>query len=354
MDVDAKPGVICLSPRGALDVGGQPPEIEGSPPTSVTLVDGRQLTPARDLGIDATITAISEQQRARVSREQLLCAGVGSNAIDRRLANGRLVLVYPGIYALAHGLEIPFAAETAALLACGEGALLSHHSAITLWKLRPGIARPIHVTIVGGSRGRNLAGVTVHRSRTIAAPDSRVHQGLPVTSPARALLDAAGSLRDRDIERLLDEAVFALRILTIAEVRDVLARAGNHPGRARLARVVGGHMHATKTDSPPEEDLLALIRAAGLPEPQPGVDVLGYRLDFLWPALGLAVEVDAYGTHGSPARFESDRRRDARLLIEKQIIVLRLTRLAIETRPLEVVTMLARAVAQREAELRAD
>jgi very-short-patch-repair endonuclease len=169
-----------------------------------------------------------------------------------------------------------------------------------------------------------------------------------VTTPARAILDAAPNLTDRDVERLLDEGLFALRILTLPQVKDVLARAGKHPGGARLARVMDGHLRST-TDSPPEERLLALIRAAGLPEPELQANVLGYRLDFYWPDLKLALEVDAYGTHGSPARFEADRRRDARLLAEAGIVVLRFTRIAVEQRPFEVIGVLARAIGQREA-----
>ena len=99
--------------------------------------------------------------------------------------------------------------------------------------------------------------------------------------------------------------------------------------------------------------MLTLIRAADLPEPNLQVYVLGYRIDFLWPELGLALEVDAYGTHGSRRRFESDRRRDARLLTEKGIIVLRVTEGSIEQRPFEAVGLVARAIGQREALLRA-
>jgi very-short-patch-repair endonuclease len=210
----------------------------------------------------------------------------------------------------------------------------------------------VHVTIPAERGCPALAGVQVHRSTTIGLADVLVHDGLPVTSPARALLDVAATLPDRDLERLLDEALFALRIVTIAEVREVVARAGNHPGRARLARVLAGRIRSTQTDSPVEEHLLVLIRAATLPEPELQAYVLGYRLDFYWPALRLAVEVDAYGTHGSPARFEADRRRDARLLTEKAIVVLRLTTAAIEQRPFEAVGVVARAIGQREAALR--
>ena len=167
------------------------------------------------------------------------------------------------------------------------------------------------------------------------------------------MLDVSATLPDRDIELLFDEGLFARRLFTAAEIDELLARAGNHPGRARLARVASGRTRSTKTDSPPEEMLFALVRRAGLPEPRLRVHVLGYRLDFLWPELKLAVEVDAYGTHGSPARFESDRRRDARLLTEKGIVVIRLTKSGIEQRAVEALAVLARAIGQREAALRA-
>ncbi len=98
--------------------------------------------------------------------------------------------------------------------------------------------------------------------------------------------------------------------------------------------------------------MLTLLRAAGLPEPQTQVPMLGYRLDFCWPELRLALEVDAYGTHGSRRRFESDRRRDACLLTEKGITVLRVTEAATRERPFEAVGTVARAIGQREAALR--
>jgi very-short-patch-repair endonuclease len=289
-----------------------------------------------------------------VSRQQLLAAGVEATAIKRRLRSGRLELLHRGVYGLPQTSELPLAAETAALLACGEGAVLSHHSAATLWGLRPGIARPVHVTIPGQRGCPAPKGVIVHRSTTLTPADVAVHEGLPVTSPARTFLDVAPALTDRDVERILDEGVFALRIVTIAAVRGAVARAGGHPGRARLSRVALGRAHSTRTDSPPEERLLQLIRAAGLPEPRLQAPVLGYRLDFFWPDLRLAVEVDAYGTHGSRSRFEADRRRDARLLTEEGIAVVRLTAAAIDDRPFEAVALVSRAIGLREAQGRYD
>jgi very-short-patch-repair endonuclease len=319
----------------------------------VELVGGKRVTVASDAPLDVRISAIAELQRGCVSRAQLLACGVSDSAIARRLRRGRLERVHPGVYALPHTLDLPHAPETAALLACGDGAALSHHTAATLWGLRPGVARPVHITIPGDRGFPAPTGVKLHRSRTIGSSDVCIHDGLPVTSVARTLLDVAATLPDRDVERLLDEGLFVRRVVAIGDVNETLSRAGNHPGRARLERVAATHSCSTKTDSPPEERLFALIRAAGLPAPQVQVYVLGYRLDFFWPELQLAVEVDAYGTHGSPARFEADRRRDARLLTERGIVVLRLTRATIEQRPFEALGLLARAIGQREAERRA-
>ena len=303
---------------------------------------------AVEVPIDAAISAITERQRGRVARQQLLAAGVAPSAIDRRLRSGALQRVHFSVYSLPQTTDVPLATETAALLACGEGAALSHHSAATLWGLRPGQARPVHVTIPEGRGGPAPRGVKLHRSRTLTPADIRIHDGLPVTSPARTLLDVAATLPDRDVERLLDEGLFARRIVTRAEIDDVLKRAGNHPGRPRLARVAGAQTRSPDTGSPAAEKLLGLIRDAGLPEPRLEVWVLDYRLDFYWPELGLAVEVDAYGTHGSPARFEADRRRDARLLAEKGIVVIRITKLTIGERPLEALGLVARMIGQRQ------
>lgn len=299
---------------------------------------------------EARVHVIADAQRGRASRQQLLAAGVEPAAVKRRLRNGRLELLHRGVYGLPQTAELPLAAETAALLACGEEAVLSHHSAATLWGLRPGTARPVHVTIPGHRGCPAPEGVRVHRSLTLSPDDVTLHQGLPVTSPARTILDVAPTLTDRDVERILDEGLFALRIVTLAEVRGVIARAGKHPGRGRLRRVALKHRHSTRTDSPPEERLLQLIRAAALPEPRLQAPALGYRLDFFWPHLRLAVEVDAYGTHGSRSRFEADRRRDARLLTEEGIVVVRLTEAAIDHRPFEAVALVARAIGLREAQ----
>jgi very-short-patch-repair endonuclease len=340
------------TPHGG-ELGSQGSESDPSAPRTITLLGDRRVRVALEDPIDDRIRAISDEQRARVARAQLLEAGIGGCAIKRRVRNGRLELLHRGVYGLPHTAELPLGAEAAALLACGTGAVLSHHSAATLWRLRAGVARPVHVTIPGHRGCPSPTGVVVHRCETIGPADARRCEGLPATSPARTLLDVSATVTDREVELMLDEGLFVRRIVTVAHLNDVLARAGKHAGRGRLARVARGHTRSSKTDSPPEERMLTLLRAADLPEPDLQVYVLGYRIDFLWPELGLALEVDAYGTHGSRRRFESDRRRDARLLTEKGITVLRVTEASIEQRPFEVIGLVARSIGQREALRRA-
>src|SRR5437660_219914 len=136
-------------PAGPLQ-GSQASKSEAGMPRTVTLVDGRQLSLVSDAAPDEKIAAIAGRQRGGMARRQLLLAGVDRHAIDRRSKSGRLALVHPGIYGMPGTSELPLAPETAAVLACGDGAALSHHSAMTLWGLRPGVARPVHVTIPGG------------------------------------------------------------------------------------------------------------------------------------------------------------------------------------------------------------
>ena len=312
---------------------------------TVRLVSGGTLSlgPGR---ADELIAAIARAQRGRVSRDQLLEAQVDRRAIDRRIHNGRLIVKHPGVFAVGHSAEVELGDETAALLACGPTALLSHHSAATLWGLRPGRARPVHITVPRSDYGARPEEVVVHR--TVLPTERALHLDLPVTSPARTMLDIATGLPDRDVEYIVEEGL-AKRLLTEAGVADIVARAGRHPGAARLRRVLTTRT-GTLTESSAQRRLLELIREAGLPFPQTERPLLGYRVDLLWPDLRLVVEVDGYQTHGTRGAFEHDRRRDAELQAEG-FVVIRFTARQIEHQPLAVIARLAHAILARTGEL---
>jgi very-short-patch-repair endonuclease len=238
-----------------------------------------------------------------------------------------------------HAAEIELGTETAAVLACGPTALLSHHSAATLWGLRPGRATPIHITVPVADFGARPTGVIVHR--TVLPTERCVHLDLPVTSPARTMLDIAPRLPGRDLEYILEEGL-AKRLLTETDVGEVAARAGRHPGARRLRRVLATRT-GTLTESVAQRRLLDLIRDSGLPMPKTEQPLLGYRVDLLWPDIRLVVEVDGYQFHGTRGAFERDRRRDARLQAAGYVVI-RFTARQIEHHPLAVIAELAQAI----------
>jgi very-short-patch-repair endonuclease len=286
------------------------------------------------------ITVIARLQRGYVSRGQLLCVGLNSSAIVWLLAKHRLLPRHRGVYLVGHDALIPLGPETAALLAVRDGASLSHHSAAVLWGMRRPEASDglIHVT-VPGSPGGEPEGVLVHRSKLLTTRDLRVRERLPVTSPARALLDLAPSATPREMERMLDQGLVE-RVLTIRDVTELLRRCGRHRGRARLQALVDQHTTTTFTRSEAEELFLSLVRGAGLPQPLTNVRRYGYEIDFLWPAEGVAVEVDGFAFHRTRRRVDGDHRKDA-ILGAAGIRVTRVTWGQLHDEPLAVIARLA-------------
>src|ERR1051325_4586792 len=157
---------------------------------------------------ERAISGVAGRQRALVTRAQLRELGIGRRAIDYAIARGRLHPIHQGIYSLVPFAVLPpLALELAAVLACGDGALVSHRSAAAVWGLRRSVDGDVHVTVVATETGRRRPGITVHRVKTLDPRDIRRYQGIPVTSPARALLEIAPDLTERELERAIDEAL---------------------------------------------------------------------------------------------------------------------------------------------------
>src|SRR4051812_25569902 len=93
----------------------------------------------------------------------------------------------------------------AATLAVGDGTLLSHRFAAELWGVGPELCGAVEVTSVG-RRGRSRDGITVHTARRLAPADATTHHGIPVTAPARTLLDLATVIGRRDLARAVEQA----------------------------------------------------------------------------------------------------------------------------------------------------
>jgi very-short-patch-repair endonuclease len=287
---------------------------------------------------DEKIARIAGAQRGRISRRQLTAAGIGRGAIDGLIRRGSLLPRHRGVFAVGHLAAIEFGRETAALLAVRPGAALSHHSAAALWRLRVPECGVVDV-VIRGQTGRSVRGIRIHRTRVLQDEDVRIHRGLPVTSPARTLLDLAGALRQRELEFAFDQAITS-RIVRRADVLKVITRMPGRAGRCLLLDLLDAARGPALTRSEAEERFLALIRSAQLPEPKVNARIHGYEVDFLWREQRLVVEIDGYRYHSTRRAFEHDRRKDATMQAAG-LTTMRITWRQLEGEPYAVVARLA-------------
>jgi very-short-patch-repair endonuclease len=291
------------APKGAID---QPDR-----PYPVSILGVRELVTVKGPR-DYRIAAIAAAQRGRVATRQLTAVGFTASRIFTRVHNGHLIRVGHGVYAVGYVSPAPLIRETEALLACGPGSMVSYTSAAVMWEMippRPG--EPIHLTTIGQQRSR--AGIVVHRSRVLADADVTIHLGLPLTSPARTLLDLCEVLGPREVERALDEAL-ARRIATIDGVLDVADRFRNRKGALALLRMaLDRTMPAGAARTKWQRTASKAFRDAGLPPGEEDVWWLGYQHDFLWRAHRVTLEIDGYPWHATKTNMERDRAKDLRV-----------------------------------------
>jgi very-short-patch-repair endonuclease len=304
------------------------------------VVDAAAVRPPRP-GRDWMIATLATMQYGVVSRAQLLAAGIGPGAIETRLKRHQLHPLHRGVYAVGHTALVPLARELAAVLACGSGAVLSHRTAAWIWRILEFAGELIDVTVPRSNRRR--PGLTVHRSRSLGPEDTRVHRGIPVTAPARTLLDLAEVATARELERAFDEAI-TQRLTTYPALAAAVQQANGHRGIRALRELLARTEEPTITRSEAEERFLALTREADLPAPQVNARVGAHIVDFLWPDRRLVVEVDGYRFHASRTAFERDRRRDADLNATG-FRVLRITWRQLVEEPVAVIARLAQALA---------
>jgi very-short-patch-repair endonuclease len=252
--------------------------------------------------------ALAESQHGVVSRKQLLELGFSRHAIEHRLAEGRLHPVFRAVYAVGRPQLSRHGHWMAAVLACGDGTVLSHADAGALWEIRPHPHGPIHVSVPLRRRGRDRAGIVIHRRKGLTEDDITELHGIPVTTPIATLIDIAPSLSRDQLEAATNEA--DKRGLTDPDqLRRSLDEVVQRPGTAILKQTLDHHTF-TLTDSQLERRFLRLVREAGLPRPQTGQRLNGYKVDFYWPELGLVVETDGLRYHRTPAQQARDRERD--------------------------------------------
>ena len=188
----------------------------------------------------------------------------------------------------------------AAVLACGDGAVLSHRAAAHLLRLLRGSPPRPEVT-VPSMAGRSRKGIVVHRVPALPVQDTVPVYGIRTTTAPRTLLDLAPRLPPESLARACHEA-WVHHEMTPAMVEACIARNPTKKGIAKLRRALGSDV----TLSELEEGFLRLLRAHGLPLPRTNIDRHGDKVDCYWPQHNLTIELLSYRYHDTRHAFEQD------------------------------------------------
>jgi predicted transcriptional regulator of viral defense system len=251
-----------------------------------------------------TVIALARRQHRNVTRAQLLALGLSPEAIQRRVRSGRLHREHLGVYSVGTPATTPLELAAAAVLACGDGAVLSHESALALW----GQAKrwPETPRVITRSRIRRPGIQT--RETALSRKDIRTHHGIRATSLARTLLDCSPSLTRKALARAVNDALRS-QYMTQAQLADIAQRNPRHPGTKLISPFVDTPTAPTRSHL--EDAFLEFCAKYGLPRPQVNNVVCGYEVDFLFEPQRLIVELDGWEFHRDRTSFERDRTRDA-------------------------------------------
>ena len=273
----------------------------------------RRIRNSSDGALWRDVGTLASKQQGLVSREQLRTLGFSDNAISKALERGWLRPVFHGVFSVGHEYLTVYARMLAATMACGEGSVVSHGTAAWLYGLSGRQFMTVDV-IAPVEAGRKIAGI---RRRFVPAPVGREvwrRQGVPVTSPARTIVDCAGSDPTR-VSALVEQAA-VLGLLDVHAI-DWVLDGPRRRGTKHLLRVVEPwrrYRPGIKLRSRMEAKMLPLLTEAALPIPETNVRLrIGgktYEVDFLWRRQKLIVETDGGRFHDNPAAGARDSDRN--------------------------------------------
>jgi hypothetical protein len=239
------------------------------------------------------VARLANGQHGVVGRWQLLELGLGAGEIKRWVRSGRLTPLHREAFAFGHTALGRNGRWHAAVLACGEEAVLSHRSAAVLWGLARDWRGGVDVTAPSGRQFRpGRLGIRLHRCR-FHEPGERVRRvGIPVTSVARTLFDFAEAVDFEHLENAWEEAG-RLKLLRLSKIERVCEHGYGRRALRPTRRLLVEARAAETVRSPLEERFRAFCRAAEIPAPATNVHVLGHEVDCLWPR----------STHGQTRRL---------------------------------------------------
>jgi very-short-patch-repair endonuclease len=257
--------------------------------------------------VDVEIAELAVRQHGAVALRQLIALGLSRQAVAKRVAAGRLHPVYRGVYAVGHRRLTRNGRFMAAVLACGDGALLSHLSAAELYGFRRS-GTTIHITSPTRSR-HGVPGIRLHQPRQLAPEHRTTIDGIPVTTVPRLLADLAATLDHHDLKRVWQEAQ-RRQLLDVKAIRPLTTQP--RKGISKLSALIQDHEDAPDTKTEFEHRFHDFITERDIPKPAYNVVLHGYVVDALYRHERLVIELDSRAYHWH--RAEEDHDRDAELL----------------------------------------
>lgn len=253
---------------------------------------------------------MAREDWSTISIDELRECGLSARAVTRRVHKGWLHKIHRTVYAVGHPHLAPEGVFMAAVKAT-QPSKLSFYSASSLHRYTEWDGRRPEVTVLGSSH-RAHPGIRIHRTARLDACDVTRVAGIPVTAPARTLLDLAAILPYKGLRRAVGQAQ-SLRTVTIGQLGEVLARLGPCRGSANLAELVARGPAPTRSEL--EEVVLALILAGGFlkPDVNKPIWLSGRRIipDFRWPEQRVVIEADGGDWHDHKLAREDDAERQA-------------------------------------------
>lgn len=291
------------------------------------------------------LAELAEAQHGVVTFQQLRELGFSKGHISRAYEADRLRRIHRGVYAVGHARLSDHGRCHAAVLACGDGAVLSHHSAAWLWGFLPRCQAEPAVTTP--SRGHRRRGVRVHRATALSSRDRVVVEGIPLTSPTRTLLDLGAVATARDLNSAIDRAR-RLGRLDLDSLDATLSRHRRTVAAQRLKRALALYRKPVFDRARSELLFLDALEKEGQPLPVLNRWVENWEIDAYWEDERFAVEVDGWETHGSRQAFENDRLRLEEMKLAG-IDCIRISARRIETHPKQVAQRIGIFLARRRA-----
>lgn len=267
---------------------------------------------------DRRAAAIMAKQHGAVHRHQLLDAGHTRHSIQHRADEGLLMPAHPGVYLDAASPATRERDIMAATLWAGPSAAASSVTAAGLLGL---MSSPLLVDVAVDRFMRRRPGLRLHRVGNLEPRDKILVGSIPVTSPARTLIDVAAVATEEALEVAL-EAALRERLLTVPDLRSRLMALGTsgRKGAGVLLDLLDLRQRGEVPTASTLETLLArAVRAGELPPPvrqHPVHDedgLVGY-LDFSYPWALLDLEADSFRWHTGRLDWRRELRKRNRLM----------------------------------------